>query len=311
MDRVVPGYLGGLKEFVRRFENCGQDELQNLKSKLDQPPTARTPPVLMRRMKVDILEGLPTKSEEKTPVVMPDIQADAYFEAIGKARSGGSSQGDMLRAIHAFRSISLHPKGAKACDPFDKQSVADWISQSARVQHTVNILKKLQTAKEKALVFVEDIEIQKAFALAISTHLDLDAQPALINGSVPGDKRLAIVDRFQKSGNPFDLLVLSPKAAGIGLTITAANHVIHLSRWWNPAVEDQCNDRCYRIGQDKPVTIHLPLAVHPSFGESSFDKKLDALLDRKRSLSREMLLPPVEKGDVAALFSQTLGEGES
>lgn len=141
----------------------------------------------------------------------------------------------------------------------------------------------------------------------MATHLDLDRQPSIINGSVPGERRLEIVDRFQASLLPFDLLVLSPKAAGIGLTITAANHVIHLSRWWNPAVEDQCNDRCYRIGQQKPVTIHLPIAVHPDYGESSFDVRLDALLERKRQLSRDMLLPPVADGDVEALFDQTIG----
>ena len=307
MDRVVPGYLGDLKGFAQRYENSDPDNLKTLKNQLASPTKTSTPPVLLRRMKADILEGLPKKKEEKTRVAMPEAQAEAYLEAVVRARSGGSSQGDMLRAIHAFRGISLHPTGADGCDPLDKRSVTDWVMQSARMQHTVDVLKRLRGVGEKALVFVEDIEIQKAFAAAIANLLDLETQPAVINGSVPGDKRLAIVDRFQQSGTAFDLLVLSPKAAGIGLTITAANHVIHLSRWWNPAVEDQCNDRCYRIGQDKPVTIHVPIAVHPTFGETSFDMKMDALLDRKRMLSREMLMAPVDKGDVEALFTQTLG----
>jgi SNF2 family DNA or RNA helicase len=309
MDRVVPGYLGDLKGFVQRYENSDPENLKTLKTKLDASPQASTPPVLLRRMKAEILEGLPEKREEKTRVAMPEAQAEAYLEAVVRARSGGSSQGDMLRAIHAFRGISLHPTGADGFDPLNKRSVTDWVSQSARMQHTVAVLKRLRDVGEKALVFVEDIEIQKAFAAAIANLLDLETQPAVINGSVPGDKRLAIVDRFQRSGDAFDLLVLSPKAAGIGLTITAANHVIHLSRWWNPAVEDQCNDRCYRIGQDKPVTVHVPIAVHPAFGETSFDMKMDALLDRKRLLSREMLMPPVDKGDVETLFAQTLGGG--
>ena len=307
MDRVVPGYLGDLKGFVQRYENSDPENLKSLKTKLDASPQASTPPVLLRRMKAEILEGLPEKREEKTRVAMPEAQAEAYLEAVVRARSGGSSQGDMLRAIHAFRGISLHPTGADGFEPLDKRSVTDWVSLSARMQHTVDVLKRLRDVGEKALVFVEDIEIQKAFAAAIANLLDLETQPAVINGSVPGDKRLAIVDRFQQSGDPFDLLVLSPKAAGIGLTITAANHVIHLSRWWNPAVEDQCNDRCYRIGQDKPVTVHVPIAIHPAFGETSFDMKLDALLDHKRLLSREMLMPPVDKSDVEALFTQTLG----
>ena len=311
MDRVVPGYLGSLKDFVRTYENGGQEELRRLKESLDSPPAPAKPSVLLRRMKTEILEGLPARQEEKTQTLMPKAQADAYAQAVAQARGGGSGQADMLRAIHAFRGISLHPNGAVGCDHLDKSSVTHWISQSARLQHTAGILRDLQRKGEKALVFVEDLDMQKTFAAAIATHLDLAHQPAVINGSVPGEKRLEIVDWFQASPLPFDLLVLSPKAAGIGLTITAANHVIHLSRWWNPAVEDQCNDRCYRIGQNKPVTIHVPIAIHPAFGNASFDMKLDALLDRKRLLSREMLMPPVEDGDVAALFSQTIGSGEA
>jgi SNF2 family DNA or RNA helicase len=130
------------------------------------------------------------------------------------------------------------------------------------------------------------------------------APTALLN-----NRRQEFVQRFQSAPPGFDLLILSPKAAGIGLTIIAANHVIHLSRWWNPAVEDQCNDRCYRIGQDKPVTIHLPMAVHPELGQASFDCKLDHLLWRKRQLSHDMLAPPISNGDVGELFGATIDIG--
>jgi SNF2 family DNA or RNA helicase len=86
-------------------------------------------------------------------------------------------------------------------------------------------------------------------------------------------------------------MILSPKAGGVGLTLTAATHVIHLSRWWNPAVEDQCTDRAYRIGQARPVTVHLLLALLPGREAESFDRKLDELLASKRQLSREILHP--------------------
>src|SRR5690606_22193947 len=144
------------------------------------------------------------------------------------------------------------------------------------------------------------------FAAVVAAHFDLPAEPDIINGETPGDRRLHIVDRFQSLPRGFALLVLSPKAAGVGLTITAANHVIHLSRWWNPAVEAQCNDRVYRIGQEKPVTVHLPLAVHPTFDEASFDLKLDQLLTRKRALSRDMLMPPVSDADAESLFGEAV-----
>ena len=124
----------------------------------------------------------------------------------------------------------------------------------------------------------------------------------MINGGTAGEKRLAIVDTFGRTGEGFGVLVLSPKAAGVGLNIVAANHVIHLSRWWNPAVEDQCNDRAYRIGQTKPVTVHIPIATHPDFRGQSFDEALDRLLDTKREMSRHMLGPPTSDGDVETLF---------
>ena len=91
-------------------------------------------------------------------------------------------------------------------------------------------------------------------------------------------------------------MILSPRAGGVGLTLTRANHVIHLSRWWNPAVEDQCNGRALRIGQTRPVSVHIPLAVLPqaagASGGRSFDQNLHALLERKRRLMQDALIAP-------------------
>jgi hypothetical protein len=107
---------------------------------------------------------------------------------------------------------------------------------------------------------------------------------------------------FQARGG-FDALILSPRAAGIGLTITEANHVIHLSRWWNPAVEDQATDRVYRIGQKRPVHVHTPLAVHPRVGDASFDVQLHDLLSKKRDLSRDVLAPPqMSDAELSSLY---------
>jgi SNF2-related domain/Helicase conserved C-terminal domain len=311
MDRLVPGYLGDLKGFVSTYEDGGEDELRRLKAALDTPRDATTPPLLLRRMKAEILEGLPTRTIEPTRVTMPTEQAVAYHRAVQQARLGTGSRGDMLSAIHAFRGIALHPDGAAECDLLDPQSVRKWFARSARLMHAVGVLEGLKARGEKALVFVEDLEVQASFAAAIATHLGLSRPPAIINGGIPGEKRLAIVDGFQSGPPGFDLLVLSPKAAGVGLTITAANHVIHLSRWWNPAVEDQCNDRCYRIGQTKPVTVHVPIAVHPDYGDDSFDVRLDELLERKRRLSRDLLLPPIADSDIDALFAQTTRQGQA
>ncbi|MCD1645307.1 DEAD/DEAH box helicase [Aurantimonas coralicida] len=305
VDRAVPGYLGALKDFSKTYEDAGEDRLEELKAKLDGPDV-RTPALMLRRMKSEILSALPERRRVNLPAEMPLAQAAAYGTALREAMDGERSHGAMLKAIHDFRGLSLHPDGVADLDPFDARAVATWIGRSARLSETVKALDDIAKRGEKALLFLEDLAMQSAFARAMATWFGLKREPGIINGKVPGEKRLAIVDAFQACRPGFDLLVLSPKAAGVGLTITAANHVIHLSRWWNPAVEDQCNDRCYRIGQDKPVTIHVPQAIHPTFGEASFDLTLDRLLERKRSLSHAMLRPPIEDGDVEALFGGML-----
>jgi SNF2 family DNA or RNA helicase len=128
----------------------------------------------------------------------------------------------------------------------------------------------------------------------------------MINGTVAGRSRQARVDRFQTAVNGFDVMILSQRAGGVGLTLTRANHVIHLSRWWNPAVEDQCNGRTLRIGQTRPVTVHIPLATFSQSGHS-FDQNLHALLDRKRRLMHEALLPPeASEAEREELLEQTI-----
>lgn len=237
---------------------------------------------------------------------MPAPQSEAYAEVVRAAKAGARSKGDMLRALHSLRGISLHPNGADGVDPYDARSRTAWIESSARVQQTLSILDKIRRQGEKALVFIEDRAVQSVFAAVVAAHFELPAEPDIINGETSGDRRQQIVDRFQSLPPGFAVLVLSPKAAGVGLTITAANHVIHLSRWWNPAVEDQCNDRVYRIGQEKPVYIHVPLAIHPAYGEASFDLKLDDLLERKRTLGRDMLMPPVSDRDATSLYAEAV-----
>ena len=97
-----------------------------------------------------------------------------------------------------------------------------------------------------------------------------------------GTERQKAVERFQAAPEGFDAILLSPRAGGVGLMLTAANHVIHLSRWWNPAVEDQCTDRVYRIGQEREVRVYFPMAIFPDKPEFSFDERLHQLLIGKR-----------------------------
>jgi SNF2 family DNA or RNA helicase len=231
---------------------------------------------------------------------MPAVQAAAYRRAVELARR--QSKGDVLRALQAIRAISLHPLEA------DQAADADFVDASARWQLAFEILGEIARRAEKALIFLETIALQPVLATLIQKRFGLERQPMIINGQVAGNKRQQRVQAFQQGDAGFDTIILGPRAAGLGLTLTAANHVMHLSRWWNPAVEDQCTDRVYRIGQDRPVIVHIPQAIYPENPESSFDRRLHELLQKKRALSRDLLAPPAA-GDqeVRELYDATIG----
>jgi hypothetical protein len=137
-------------------------------------------------------------------------------------------------------------------------------------------------------------------------------RPLSINGAVKGQERQKRVEEFQNKAGGFDLMLISPKAGGVGLTLTAANHVIHLTRWWNPAVEDQATDRVYRIGQEKEVHVHYPMAVHPEMKDNSYDLILHSLLENKRELSRKSLVPMInEAADCATLYDAAIWQSKN
>lgn len=303
-DTVYPGFLGSSRDFESNYNASGHDELSTLQEQLIGRDGG-FPPFMLRRMKDEILSGLPKKRSEKYAVEMPPAQAEAYDMVLARARALRESgeQGAMLKVLHMLRGTSLHPEPPRGVTNID-----DYIQRSARLQKTFEILEEIRNRKEKVLLFCEDLEMQAFLAMAIQERFELNKRPMCISGKVPGHKRQEMVSAFQSSLAPFDVLILSPKAGGVGLTITAANNVIHLSRWWNPAVEDQATDRAYRIGQTLPVTIHIPIAVHPdpAIGPSSFDQRLDALMERKRELSRGLLMPPESARDVEDLLSDVL-----
>ncbi|SCW76108.1 Superfamily II DNA or RNA helicase, SNF2 family [Sphingobium faniae] len=303
-DTVFPGFLGTSREFETSYPATDRDSLAALQSLLIDR-TDGLPPFMLRRMKDEILTGLPVKTARKYHVDMPQAQAEAYDRVLARARALRQSgeKGAMLKVLHMLRGTSLHPEPPHAIADID-----GYVARSARLQKTFEILGEIRAAGEKALVFCEDLEMQAFLAMAIQERFQLPRPPACISGLVAGPRRQEIVNAFQTERAGFDVLILSPKAGGVGLTITSANHVIHLSRWWNPAVEDQATDRVYRIGQLRPVTVHIPVAVHPdpAIAPSSFDRRLDDLMERKRALSRGLLVPPESDDDVEELLADVL-----
>ena len=304
MDVIAPGLLGSSRDFEKQHPPEDRAALAELKSKL-MDGDLKKPPYMVRRLKSEALEGLPTKTVVPYEVSMPAVQAQAYKDIVVRAAaavaSGTLGKGGMLTFLAAMRGVSLHPRGPQ--EPIG--DLAAFASESARIESTFKVLDAARLKNEKVLVFVEDLAMQDRFAEVVEARYALPRRPMRINGGVPGLARQKMVDIFQAEPGRFDVMILSPKAGGVGLTITAANHVVHLSRWWNPAVEDQATDRVFRIGQTKDVFVHIPLAVHPepALSQSSFDLRLDALMERKRSLTRDLFLPPeANDSDLATLF---------
>jgi SNF2 family DNA or RNA helicase len=284
MDRIAPGCLGSGSEFRERYAIPDAGNMAELHARVFKA-RGQTPPLGLRRLKDEVARDLPVKRRFLHPRLMPKAQADAYDLAQLKLANGGP--GAALKMLHHIRSVSVHPGDTDATLP------AQFIAKSARLDAVIDILRKIKAANERVLVFIEHRDMQFRFAEIVRHMFSLE-KIDVINGDTPIPRRQDIVNRFQrhlKADGGFDMLILGPKSAGTGLTLTAATHVIHLSRWWNPAVEEQCNDRVHRIGQSRPVSVHIPMALHPELGAQSFDSLLQSLMQRKRKLAEQALWP--------------------
>lgn len=296
-DTVHPGMLGELRTFSETWERkLDPDALRRLRRLLDRCDRV-TPPFLVRRLRTDHLADLPPFEVERRERPMPEPQLQAYEAARAQARAR-PEPGAVLKGLLRLRAVSLHPEPEL---PEDGELVA----RSARLALAIEALDAIAGKDEAVLLFLDDLTFAARLQGLLQRRYRLAEPPALISGEVAGGRRQRIVDAFQR-GRGFGILLVTPRAGGVGLTLTRANHVIHLSRWWNPAVEDQCNGRVLRIGQERPVTIHLPLAILPD-GRPSFDQNLDALLERKRRLHAETLAPPAaEDEELEELFERTV-----
>ena len=303
MDQLVPGVLGTLDEFNEAYRDPDLENMKDLHKRVFLPQKD-IPRLSLRRTKSEIGEQLPRKARKLHPRLMPKRQMEAYDAASIAVRKDKGG----LRAIHHIRSVSVHPDLAFGHDG------NSFVFDSGRMEATFEVLHKVKDAGERALVFIEHRLIQYQFAEIACLEFGL-ARIDIINGSTPIRDRKVIVDRFQSNLSEnagFDILVLATRAAGTGLTLTAATHVIHLSRWWNPAVEEQCNDRVHRIGQERDVTVHVPMAIHPRHREKSFDCLLDNLMTRKRNLANSALWPMGDtESDVSDLRSGLVSESNN
>ena len=290
MDFCVPGLLGNAKEFAAKYQNPLKNEDADVIA-LGNEIHDKLGIYLMRRLKKDAAKDLPEKIEMKRPVRMPEVQEQMYQQVVNNYL--GSLIKNMLVTIMDIRTVSEHPYLHNST--LSEHNSEELIVTSARMMATINFLDSIKQKDEKVIIFAERKETQRMLQRICLERYGIVTK--IINGDTPtmvsrqaGDKlsRQKAIDNFQAQEG-FNIIIMSPIAAGMGLNVTAANHVIHYSRHWNPAKENQATDRAYRIGQTKDVYVYYPMAVSSEF--KSFDETLDDLLNRKTALASSTIFP--------------------
>lgn len=279
VDFVQPGLLGSLRSFRQRYETAAKNGPTNLPGDL----TRAIAPIYRRRTKQEAGLALPSKTAYRFDVPFGPEQQRRYHEILKAVQS---HQLAPLPALRQLQNILGHPlalEGRSA--PWDRVPV----SSVPKLAKTLEILHTIHERSEKALIFTPSRALQAMLQFWVMRVFN--RSPYVINGDVTARQHL--VHHFNQAPG-FQVMILTPQAGGVGLTLTGANHVIHYSRWWNPAVENQATDRVHRIGQTRPVSVYYPLVVdrEPRItADGTVDEILDRLLADKQGLANAVVLP--------------------
>lgn len=301
-DFFQPGLLDSLTKFTKVFRQQIELRSEGHEQKVEVLREQISPWVL-RRMKAEVADLKP-KTEIPCELAMSAKQRGLYAaaarqfrETVDSGKGGGTAA---LSLLHQLRQICANPLAA-ADDRSEFLPLDEHLRHSPKLAWLVDRLQEIRAAGEKVIVFTEFRDIQRLIQRAIASRLNYQA--SIVNGSTSveagaTDSRQAIIDAFQAKPG-FGAIVLSTTAVGFGVNIQAANHVIHFTRPWNPAKEDQATDRAYRIGQEKEVFVYYPTVLGDGF--ESFEERVAKRLATKRVLSNDMLAP--EQGLTLEEFS--------
>ncbi|MCB9665824.1 MAG: DEAD/DEAH box helicase [Alphaproteobacteria bacterium] len=279
-DFFQPGLLGSLSAFRERYASKAVLDDDSAREAAAQELMARIDPIILRRMKEDVAKDLPAIHRHEIPVELGEMQRLLYLR-IRQGLAAGT-RGEVLGTIQRLMQVCSHPL---LLAPGQRGRV-DPVVVCPKLAQTVSILEQVRARGEKAIVFARWLALQDLLADVLYDRFGL--RVAVLNGSVPSAQRQAIVDRFSR-GSGFDVLVLAARACGVGLNITAANHVIHYTREWNPAIEAQATDRAYRIGQTRDVHVYLPIVHDEAF--TTVEQTLAQLLASKETLRHDFVRP--------------------
>ncbi len=286
MDFCVPGILGSAKLFNKNIKN------EELNSERIREIIQNK---FLRRLKSDVAKDLPRKEEHFIRQEFSGLQLTLYMNVLNQLtylKENDLLKGAaMLRAIHEMKSIADHSELVRSDNDLDYRN----LKESAKLKTTLGLLYAIKAKDEKVIIFTEKRKMQLILRYVVKEEFDISVD--IVNGDVPSTSnyndskmsRQKLVDKFQ-SIHGFNIILMSPIAAGFGLNVVGANHVIHYSRHWNPSKEQQATDRVYRIGQTKDVHIYYPIATLPN-ERMSFDEILNDRLKRKKALSDDIMFP--------------------
>jgi non-specific serine/threonine protein kinase len=275
-DFACPGLLGSAAEFGRFARRLGENAHDGF-----APLRRLVQPYMLRRLKSDkaVIADLPDKTEIRAWCPLTRAQAGLYLEAVTELEqrlrelTGIERRGLILAFLMRCKQICNHPSqwlGDGAFDP----------AASGKFGRLAELAETIAARQEKVLVFTQFREMTAPLADFLGRLFGRSG--LVLHGGTPAKERKSLVDAFQdERGPPF--FVLSLKAGGSGLNLTAASHVVHFDRWWNPAVEAQATDRAYRIGQRKNVLVHKFVC------RGTVEEKIDALVDAKLDLSGKIV----------------------
>ncbi len=275
-DFLNPGLLGTAKEFssfVKRLQDAPTPSFEPLRNLVR--------PYILRRLKTDkrVIADLPDKTEVKAYCTLSKHQAALYQKAVDdlaeqlENADGIQRRGMVLAQLMRLKQICNHPAQVTGTNDY----LAD---RSGKFRRLAELAEEIASRQEKVLVFTQFREITEPLAGFLAT---LFGQSGLVlHGATSVKKRKELVDAFQREDGP-PFFVLSLKAGGTGLNLTAASHVIHFDRWWNPAIENQATDRAFRIGQKKNVLVHKFIC------RGTVEERIDEMIAQKVHVATEAI----------------------
>ncbi|GIN86535.1 putative ATP-dependent helicase YwqA [Heyndrickxia sporothermodurans] len=278
-DFTNHGFLGTFSQFQKKYilpieKDGAVEKIRELQSLIR--------PFLLRRTKKDpeVELNLPDKVEEKEYCPLTTEQASLYEQLIRdtfdqiETLSSFERKGLILKMLNHLKQLCNHPALY-----LKEESPQHIVKRSHKIEKLIELLTSILDANEGCLIFTQYIEMGKMIQQTLKKQFNLTVP--FLNGSMPKTKRDEYVHDFQNG--KFPIFLISLKAGGTGLNLTAANHVIHFDRWWNPAVENQATDRAYRIGQNRFVHVHKFIT------NGTLEEKIDAMLEKKQALNDEII----------------------